>query len=257
MAKQQRTAAGAKRKRTKKAKPKLNQLLTPPHHIESADAAHDPVRGPNINIAAKPAVAKKVKPAKRASRTVGKSKKHWSKLPQENLLDIPMCELGLSIKDTPLEKMQQKLYAELGARNLKLRPHCWLSDEWFAPDGIPGIAIPFYLAHPRLIRLERQQMLDVEGGTREWCMKILRHETGHAFDTAFALHKKKRYRDVFGSYSKPYPEYYRPKPLSKSFVQHLEPWYAQSHPAEDFAETFAVWLKPGNRWRKDYAVGKR
>ena len=25
---------------------------------------------------------------------------------------------------------------------------------------------------------------------------------------------------------------------------HLDPWYAQSHPDEDFAETFAVWLTP-------------
>ena len=208
MAKRQRTAAGAKTKRTKKAKRKLDQLLTPSRHIESADAAHDPGLGPHIEIPAKPAVAKKAKPTKRASVKSRKSAKHWSKLPLESMMDIPMCDLGLSIEGTPLEKMQQKLYSELQSRGLKLRPHCWLSDEWFAPDGIPGIAIPFYLAHPRLIRLERQQMLDVEGGTREWCMRILRHETGHAFDTAFALHRKKRYREVFGSYSKPYPDYY-------------------------------------------------
>ena len=257
MAKRPRTANGAKLRRTKKAKRKLDQLLTPSRHIESADAAHDPGRVPHIEIpVTKSAVAKKSKPTKRASAKSRKSAKHWSKLPLESMMDIPMCELGLSIEGTPLEKMQQKLYSELQSRGLKLRPHCWLSDEWFAPDGIPGIAIPFYLAHPRLIRLERQQMLDVEGGTREWCMRILRHETGHAFDTAFALHRKKRYRDVFGSYSKPYPDYYRPKPRSKNFVQHLEPWYAQSHPAEDFAETFAVWLKPGNRWKKDYAGWK-
>ena len=29
-------------------------------------------------------------------------------------------------------------------------------------------------------------------------------------------------------------------------------WYAQSHPAEDFAESFAVWLRPGSRWRTEY-----
>ena len=173
MAKLQRTASGAKPKRAKKAKRKLDQLLTPPRHIESADAAHDRGGAPYIKIAAQSPVAKKPQQIKRASAKSLKSAKHWSKLPLEKLLDIPMCDLGLSIEGTTLEKMQHKLYAELQSRGLKLRPHCWLSDEWFAPDGIPGIAIPFYLAHPRLIRLERQQMLDVEGGTREWCMSCL------------------------------------------------------------------------------------
>ena len=108
------------------------------------------------------------------------------------------------------------------------------------------------MAHPRLMRLERNQMLEVEGGTKTWCMRILRHEAGHAIDTAYRLHRRKSYKSTFGNYSDPYPEYYRPKPRSKKFVMHLEPWYAQSHPAEDFAETFAVWLMPRSRWRKKY-----
>ena len=29
-------------------------------------------------------------------------------------------------------------------------------------------------------------------------------------------------------------------------------WYAQKHPDEDFAETFAVWLTPRSNWRKKY-----
>jgi hypothetical protein len=36
-------------------------------------------------------------------------------------------------------------------------------------------------------------------------------------------------------------------------VQHLGEWYAQAHPCEDFAETFAVWLKPNSSWRRTYA----
>ncbi len=139
---------------------------------------------------------------------------------------------------------------------LRVRPHCWLSDDWFSPDNIPGIAVPFYMAHPRLMRLERNQMLEVEGGTKKWCMRIMRHEAGHAIDTAFRLHRRKKYRNTFGNYRDPYPDYYRPKPSSKSFVLHLEPWYAQSHPAEDFAETFAVWLNPRSGWRKQYAGWK-
>jgi hypothetical protein len=176
----------------------------------------------------------------------------WAKLKDEQLLDLRICDLGLKLEDTPLIDMRDQLYEELGAHNLRVKPHCWLSDDWFSPDGIPGIAIPFYMAHPRLMRLERKQMLEVEGGTKSWCMRIMRHEAGHAIDTAFRLHRKKAYKSMFGNYSDPYPEYYKPKPRSKNFVFHLEPWYAQSHPAEDFAETFAVWLTPRSRWRKDY-----
>ncbi len=145
-----------------------------------------------------------------------------------------------------------KLYSELAARGIRFRPHCWLGDEWFSPDDVPGIAIPFYLAHPRLMSLERKLMFEVEGGNEKSCMRILRHETGHAIDTAYQLYRRRRYIEVFGDYTAPYPDYYRPRPHSKRFVQHLEPWYAQSHPAEDFAETFAVWLTPGDGWRKTY-----
>ena len=145
-----------------------------------------------------------------------------------------MCDLKLRIQGTPLERRIDKLYKELESREIPFRPHCWLSDEWFSPDGVPGIAIPFYLAHPRLARLERRQVLEVEGGTEEWCMRILRHEAGHALDTAFGLHRRRMWRETFGKYSEPYPDYYSPRPYSKSFVVHLDSWYAQSHPAEDF-----------------------
>lgn len=163
-----------------------------------------------------------------------------------------LCDLGLDIEFGKIKGNVNKLYGELDSRGIRFRPHFWLSDEWFSPDGVPGIAVPFYLAHPRLIRLERRQMMDVEGGTQQSFMQILRHEAGHALDTAYNLHRRKGYKEVFGNYNQPYPEYYHPKPQSKRFVQHLEPWYAQSHPAEDFAETFAVWLKPRSRWRIQY-----
>ncbi len=170
----------------------------------------------------------------------------------EALLEMRMCDLKLTIRGTALEQRIDQLNEELAHRGLKFRPHCWLSEEWFSPDGIPGIAIPFYLAHPRLMRLERKQLLEVEGGTHEWCMKILRHEAGHAIDTAFRLRRKASYRKVFGKPSAPYPDYYQPQPSSRDYVHHLEMWYAQAHPLEDFAETFAVWLRPGSRWRTRY-----
>ena len=132
---------------------------------------------------------------------------------------------------------------ELEARGLPVRPDCYLGDEWFSPEGSPVIAIPFYLAHPRLKQLELHQMLEVEGGTYEWCMQILRHECGHAYDHAYQFSSTDAWVEVFGDRDVEYqPETYRPRPYSKSFVRHLPNWYAQAHPDEDFAETFAVWL---------------
>jgi hypothetical protein len=174
-------------------------------------------------------------------------------LPDEELLDLRFSELGLKIEGSWVEPHVAEVRGELIARGLTFEPHFWLSSEWFSPDGVPGVAIPFYLAHPRLMRLENAQMLQVEGGTREWCLQILRHEAGHAFDNAYALRKRRRRIRVFGSPATEYPEFYLPKPYSKSFVLHLDSWYAQSHPDEDFAETFAVWVTPDSDWRVRYA----
>lgn len=163
------------------------------------------------------------------------------------------CDLRLALGRSPLAPRIDRLYAELARRGLRFRPHFWLAEEWFSPDGIPGIAIPFYLAHPRLMRLERRYMGEVEGGNANWQMRILRHEAGHALDTAFRLRRRRQWRDTFGLAGRPYPDVYRPRPASRDFVLHLGHWYAQSHPTEDFAETFAVWLQPKARWRRDYA----
>ncbi len=176
----------------------------------------------------------------------------WEKCSNQELLEWRICDLGLDLKGSWLERPIDRLYQELAARDLRVRPHCWLSEEWFSPDGIPGIAIPFYLAHPRLKRLERAQILEVEGSSQKECLKLLRHEAGHAVQHAFRLHRRKKWRQLFGSSATPYPDSYRPKPGSRKYVVHLPYWYAQSHPDEDFAETFAVWLTPGSRWQRKY-----
>jgi len=180
---------------------------------------------------------------------------NWPEMADEELLDVRMADLPLSIGDTLAERIAQ-LREELRGRGLAFPLHFYLSDEWFTPDGATAIAVPFYLAHPRLERLERTQMLEVEGGDHEGCMRILRHEAGHAIDNAYRLRRRPKRRAVFGSPAKPYPEFYTPKPYSKSFVLHLDSWYAQSHPDEDFAETFAVWLTPNSEWRQRYAGWK-
>ena len=161
-------------------------------------------------------------------------------------------DLGLTIEGTWLQECVDRLYDELDERLLRLKPHVWLSDDWFSPANIPGFAIPFYLAHPRLRRLEHDQCLDVEGASRAECMRIMRHEAGHAFQHAYQLQRRRRWQELFGKSSTRYPEYYRPNPASKRYVQHLRLWYAQSHPDEDFAETFAVWLRSRADWRKKY-----
>jgi hypothetical protein len=177
----------------------------------------------------------------------------WESWDDQRLLELRMCDLDVRIEGSALEERVGELNRELEARGMAFRPYFWLSDEWFTPDGVPGIAIPFYLAHPRLARLELNQMLEVEGGTPEWCLRILRHEAGHAVENAFNLRRRQGRRRLFGKTSVPYPEYYAPRPYSKSYVVHLDSWYAQSHPDEDFAETFAVWLTPGSDWRARYA----
>jgi hypothetical protein len=176
----------------------------------------------------------------------------WAKLDDEALLDLRFNDLGLRLAGSPLERAVDRLYGELDRRGVRFRPHVWLSVEWFCPDGVPGFAIPFYLAHPRLAALERRMMHEVEGGNARWLQRILRHETGHALDNAYRLRLRKRWRQVFGPASRPYPVRYAPRTTSRNYVMHLGHWYAQSHPSEDFAETFAVWLAPNSTWRTDY-----
>ncbi len=177
----------------------------------------------------------------------------WQRLDDEALLDVRLCELGLTLEGSHLAESVDELQSDLRERGLKrFKPRFWLSSDWFSPDGLAGVALPFYLAHPRLVRLERRLMQTVEGGGADARRKLLRHEVGHAIDNAYRLHERRGWREHFGAFSTPYEPHYRPQPHSRAFVQHLPHWYAQSHPAEDFAETFAVWLQPESTWRRRY-----
>src|SRR5580704_3595110 len=176
----------------------------------------------------------------------------WTRLSDEELLGLRMCDLQLDLHRSPIKRHVDRLYSELNERGIRFRPHVWLAEEWFSPDGVPGIAVPFYLAHPRLMRLERKMTQEVEGGNVNWLMRILRHEAGHAIDSAYRLRRRALWRALFGPASRPYRVLYRARPASRNHVQHLGDWYAQSHPTEDFAETFAVWLAPGSSWQRRY-----
>lgn len=181
-------------------------------------------------------------------------KYRWEKMPENELLDMRICDLKLTLKGSRIEKNIEKLQRELNLKKMRFCPHFWISDEWYTPDGVPGMAIPFYLMHPKLLKLEQKMVVEAEGATFDWAMKLVRHETGHAIDNAYHLRKNKRRQKLFGLTSVPYPDDYAPKPFSKKYVAHLDSWYAQAHPDEDWAETFAVWLTPKSAWKKRYAT---
>ena len=177
----------------------------------------------------------------------------WVSLSDDELLEKKISQLGLKLDAPPIQPLVQQLYAELSQKGLAFHPPCHIGDEWFVPVGIPAIFIPFFLAHDRLRHLERKIILEVEGETPAWFMKLIRHEAAHAYAYAYQVFRKRKWQRTFGlSSAEETPSFYRPRPYSRSFVVHLDDWYAQSHPDEDFAETFAVWLTPGLDWRARY-----
>ena len=178
---------------------------------------------------------------------------NWEKLSNDELLQVRIKDLGLQISGSWLETAIELLHQELEAKDLCFRPSCYLSDEWLCPDKEPIIGIPFCLAHPRLISIEIEMMYEAEGDNQADCMKLLRHECGHAINYAYKLYTRTRWRELFGCFTTRYSDSYRYQPYSRRFVVHLDDHYAQAHPDEDFAETFAVWLSPQNQWQQKYA----
>src|SRR6266850_2747688 len=168
----------------------------------------------------------------------------------KELLSKPIRDLGLKIEGSSVERFVLQLYRELEQKGLKkFRPKVYLSDEWGCPSEEPVIGIPFYLADPKLQKLERE-MNDLEDA-RE-IMMYLRHEAGHAFNYAYRLFATPEWRKRFGPFNRRYRDFYRPVPFSRRYVRHIAGWYAQKHPDEDFAVTFAVWLTPRSNWRRRY-----
>ncbi|WP_127714051.1 putative zinc-binding metallopeptidase [Halobacteriovorax sp. HLS] len=170
-----------------------------------------------------------------------------------NLLKVPLCSLNLDFSDSVVEKAIEIVRSELDLKGIKIELHFWISDEWFCPDGITGIAIPFYLLSKELIELEKQYIGYAEGEDLNWCLKLIRHEVAHALDNAYGLRELTKRAELFGRVQTPYPKEYTRRPYSKRYVINLEENYAQSHPEEDWAETFAVWLDPNSNWKKKYA----
>jgi len=166
------------------------------------------------------------------------------------LLGRRISDLGLRLQGTPVQQLVDQLYTELRARGLVFLPPVYLTDEWGCPSGTPVIGVPFYLADRQLMRLEEEVAAGVESEAES--MRYLRHEAGHAYNYAYRLYDRPEWRRIFGPYSRPYRDRYHADPFSRNFVRHILGWYAQKHPDEDFAETFAVWLTPDIDWRESY-----
>lgn len=174
---------------------------------------------------------------------------------RRRLLGRRICDLGLRIKGSPVEPFVAQLKQELSAKGIDYVPAFYLTDSWGCPDRVPAVGIPFYLACTLLGRIEHEQTGELED--KRMIMQLLRHEAGHAMNYAFRLWEEPEWKDTFGAFSKPYREAFRPNPWSRRFVRHLCSWphghtYAQKHPDDDFAETFAVWLTPRSGWRRRY-----
>jgi hypothetical protein len=171
------------------------------------------------------------------------------------LLNTRICDLQLHMEGSPLETPTQKLMKELAAKRIAFKPQFYLTDSWGCPDKVPVIGIPFYLADRRLRRLEEEQTGEIED--EQTVMMFLRHEAGHSVNYAYGLWKLPEWVELFGPFTRPYREEFQPNPFSRRFVHHIDAQrygrtYAQKHPDEDFAETFAVWLTPRSNWRTRY-----
>jgi hypothetical protein len=173
---------------------------------------------------------------------------------ETHLGERPIRDLGLKIEGTDLEPVIAEFERELETAGIRrMRPHFYLSTEWGVPFGTVSIAIPFYLARPELTAIHAERTGLVEGAGRRDLLRYLRHEMGHVVNYAYRLYEREEWVKLFGPITRPYREEYRPEPFSRRYVRHLPGWYAQKHPDEDWAETFAVWMTPGSGWRAEYA----
>jgi len=199
---------------------------------------------------ARPRLTPEPMPAVRDLNVLKREQVPAAPLDRDQLLRTRIKDLALQIAGTKVEQMVESLYRELAAVGVAFRPPCYLSDEWGCPDNKPIIGLPFYLADEKLGAIEGE-VNEVREDEKE-SMIYLRHEAGHAFCYAYELYNGEDFLQLFGPYTRPYLEDYKVQPFSRSYVRHVPGWYAQKHPDEDFAETFAVFITPGMNWRKVY-----
>ncbi|HVJ64823.1 MAG TPA: putative zinc-binding metallopeptidase [Bdellovibrionota bacterium] len=151
------------------------------------------------------------------------------------------------------ENLIDQVVIECATRSVGLDLKFFIAKEWLSPEATTAVGLPFYLMHPKLTVIEHEFKSEAEGASPESFLRLLRHEIGHCLDHAYGISRRRDFRALFGSPLRHYdPDFYRPDYGSRDFVDHLPGHYAQAHPLEDFAETFAVWLDPKSQWRTRY-----
>jgi hypothetical protein len=170
----------------------------------------------------------------------------------QKLLATRICDLRLRPEGTLAECVEQVI-GELNDKGITFVPAYYLGDDDFwTADRSVSVNIPWYLANPTLWQLVNDHLFEY---TREEVLMYLRHEAGHAINYAFELWRRRDWTQTFGDFRRPYRDVYSPNPWSHDYVRYLHRagmyHYAQKHPDEDWAETFAVWLE-GGQWRRRY-----
>lgn len=179
-------------------------------------------------------------------------KTQWVTAESNKLLKLKINELQ-GLTPTPmLKKALKEVQEEVKKAFPLFNFSFYISDEWFCADSSTSIAIPFYLFCPELFKLEKKVMGETFEKNTSLLKKIIRHEIGHAIDNAYKLRKNSKRLEIFGNPKDLYPDHYARKAFSKKYVKNLPENYAQAHPDEDFAETFAVWLDPNSHWKTKY-----
>lgn len=194
-----------------------------------------------------------------------KSLVSWSAPPQalslppgeiQRTLDTPIAALPLTLEQGQIADVLARLKAEVNARGLTFWPNFYLGDDDFwTTDRATSVNVPWYLGSPATWILVNDRRLKL---AEDDVLRILRHEYAHALLYAYEGWRLTEWRQAFGEFDTAYRDAYDPDPMQAgNFVTHLGrpgpgqlAHYAQKHPDEDWAETFAVWLAGG--WEDQY-----
>ena len=171
----------------------------------------------------------------------------------QKLLNQRINEMDIRPADTLRDCLIQ-LRRELKKKGISYFPRVYFGDEpWGCIDRTGSIEVPFYLANRMMQRVARRYYISY---SKDEMMMLLRHEVGHALNYTYKLWRRPDWKGLFGNFRKRYRNFYNHDSFSKDFVRYLHhignPHYAQKHPDEDFAETFAVWLDPNSKWKWNY-----
>jgi hypothetical protein len=171
----------------------------------------------------------------------------------QKLLSTRICDLQIQPEGVLAECIEQ-VTAEVRDRGISFIPSYYLGDDDFwTSDRAVSVNVPWYLSNSVLWQLVNDHLFEY---SRSEVLMYLRHETGHALNYAFELWRRKDWIQMFGDFRRPYRDVYNPNPWSRDYVRYLHRagmyHYAQKHPDEDWAESFAVWLDPASRWKRRY-----